>query len=335
VLTKERGRRFLDALDEAGVETTTVRLMRNIEPGVIRRLLREMRSFNPDVVHTHFPQADLHALPAARMLHVATVSSMHSTPSFYCTQPANAGARLIGALAMRHIAISEHVAAFLVRERLASADRIRTIYYGIDATGFAIDEPTRSRARAIFGVQDGQLVVGVASRLIPGKGHETLLDALADAAHECPNLRLLIAGDGPQRGTLESRVDREFSPGVVSFVGFLDYMRDFLAACDVFVIPTAEELGEGFGLAALEAMAAGRAVIATAAGSLPEVVVDGRTGIVVPPSSITALKSAILQLARNTALRERFGAAGAQRARAVFTVEPMVSKTMAVYEELA
>ena len=222
---------------------------------------------------------------------------MHNTPSFYGRQPVNAGARLIGALAMRHIAISEHVAEFLVRERLAPANRVRTIYYGIDATGFAIDEPTRSRARGVFRIQDGQLAVGIASRLIPWKGHETLLDALASAAHECPELRLVIAGEGPERDALESRVGREFASGMVSFVGFLDDVRNFLAACDVFVIPTRAEFGEGFGLAALEAMAAGRPVVATAAGSLPEVVVDGYTGIVVPPSSSAALRSAILQLA--------------------------------------
>ena len=116
------------------------------------------------------------------------------------------------------------------------------------------------------------------------------------------------------------------------FTGYVADMRAFMNACDVLAFPTEPSLGEGFGLAALEAMAAGRSVVATRVGSLPEVVDAGRTGLLVGPGAVEELEGALVELAENAPLRSEMGARAQQRARSVFSVEAMIERTVAVYD---
>jgi glycosyltransferase involved in cell wall biosynthesis len=106
-----------------------------------------------------------------------------------------------------------------------------------------------------------------------------------------------------------------------------------MGACDVFAFPTQPELGEGFGLAALEAMAASRPVIATRVGSLPEVVRDNVTGLLVEPGSVEDLAAALVHLAKNAGLRKRMGERARTRAQEDFSLELMIERTLAVYDD--
>jgi glycosyltransferase involved in cell wall biosynthesis len=180
------------------------------------------------------------------------------------------------------------------------------------------------------------LAVGVASRLVPGKGHDLLLTAFAKAHEDAPALRLLIAGEGPLQDEIERASQRlRLRPGTVSVLGFVRDIQGFMASCDIVVFPTLPALGEGFGLAALEAMAAERPVIATRVASLPEVIVDGETGILLPPSDPRPLTVALTRLATSAHLRSQMGAAGRRRASKVFTLDRMVAATMSVYRDIA
>jgi glycosyltransferase involved in cell wall biosynthesis len=119
--------------------------------------------------------------------------------------------------------------------------------------------------------------------------------------------------------------------GAVRFTGYLPDMRAFMNACDVLAFPTEPRLGEGFGLAALEAMASGRPVVATRVGALPEVVDDRATGLVVSPGAVGELSGALIALARDERLRTELGTRAQRRASRVFSVEAMVERTLAVY----
>jgi glycosyltransferase involved in cell wall biosynthesis len=312
------------------VPTTVVRAGPDFNPLLIGALVREIRSFRPDLLHTHLIHADLHGQLAAGLARVGRVSSVHSTPAFYRREPYRAMARAAGRFSGATIAISEHVRRFVEDLRLARARRIEVVPYGIDASEWPLSQPERDRARAALGLASDDVAVGIAARMIRGKGHAFLLDAHRAAAQRNPRLRLVMAGDGPLRQGLERDATRSAN-GSVRFLGYLSDVRAFMNACDVLAFPTEPALGEGFGLAALEAMASGRPVVATAVGSLPELVKARETGILVTPGAVDELSAALLELAGDGRLRAEMGGRAQIRARTVFSVEAMVDRTLAVY----
>jgi glycosyltransferase involved in cell wall biosynthesis len=334
VLRTGRGDLFVDDLRERGVDVVVHDAGPDVNPVLVPALISDLRSFRPDIVHTHLVHADLHGQTAAWMARVPAVSSVHAAPDFYRREPYRSVGRVVGRVARRRIAISEHVTRFVREQGLAPAERIRTIHYGMDASEFERTTAQREAARTALGLEPDTVAIGVASRLIPGKGHDVLIDAFAEAAADDPRLRLLVVGEGPERAAAEARAARQLPAGTFEFLGFVHEIADFMGACDAIAFPTQPEFGEGFGLAALEAMAAGRPVISSDTGPLPEIVVDGITGFVVPARSRAEFARAIARVGAEADLRRRLGEAAARRARETFSLDAMVEKTIGVYSEL-
>jgi glycosyltransferase involved in cell wall biosynthesis len=322
--------RFTEPLRDRGVPTSIVPAGPDLNPVLVLALLRQIRVFRPDLVHTHLVHADLHGQIATALAGVGRVSSVHGTPSFYRREPYRTAARLAGRFTRVTIAISHHVRSFIQEVRLTRAPRIEVVPYGIDASRWQLSAAEHARARAALDLEPGDIAVGIAARLIPGKGHASLLAAHVLAARRSPRLRLLVAGEGPLRAQLESEAAR-LGNGTVQFLGYRSNMEAFMSACDILAFPTEPALGEGFGLAALEAMASGRPVVATRVGSLPEVVSARETGLLVAPGAVDELAGALLELAEDERLRGELGTRAAQRARTAFSVEAMVERTLAVY----
>jgi glycosyltransferase involved in cell wall biosynthesis len=325
---------FVEDLRRVGVDVVVHKAGPDVNPVLLPALISEIRSFRPDIVHTHLVHADVHGQAAALIARVPAISSVHAAPDFYRREPYRSAGRAVGRVAKRRIAISEHVARFVRDEGLAPPDRIRTIYYGIDPSGFHRTDAERDRARAALGLPADTVAIGVASRLIPGKGHDVLIDAFATAAAENPRLRLLVVGEGPERAAAEAQAARRCPAGTYQFLGFVHEIAEFMSACDAIAFPTQPEFGEGFGLAALEAMAAGRPVISSDTGPLPEIIVDEVTGFVIPARSRDGFSRAIARVGADADLRLRLGGAAAQRARDSFSLDAMVEKTIGVYSEL-
>lgn len=327
-------RRFTGMLEDAGLDTVVVRAGLDFNPLLIPKLAQEIKAFRPDVVHTHLMHADVYGQLAARLARVSGVSSMHSTHSFYRRQPWLTAARVAGHMVRRQIAISEHVARFINDLGLSPGGRVRLIHYGLDATAWRSTPQDRSIERAGLGLSSSDIAMGLASRLVPFKGHDFVLDGFADALQDVPELRLLVAGDGPLRAELEDAARRRFPDGTVRFLGYVERVHQFMGACDVFVVPTHPCLSEGFGLAALEAMASGLPVIATTVGSLPEVIDDGETGVLVDPRNVKQLSSTFKMLARDGKTRSRMGQLGRHRAQKAFGLEAMIEAVMSTYSEV-
>ncbi|MEA2900126.1 MAG: hypothetical protein QOH36_13 [Actinomycetota bacterium] len=333
VLATADAHRFVEPLIASGVPVTTIPAGPDVNPVAVARLVQRIRAERPDVVHTHLIHGDTHGQAAARLCSVVGVSSFHGSHPFYERPPYGAVSRLAWRSPRVTIAISEHLRRYLVERKLAPADRVRVIHYGMDVAGWRFSDDDRARERARLELGPGDVAVAVSSRLVPEKGHADLIDAMAIATRADDRLRLLVAGDGPLRESLERRAATVLPPGSYRFLGFVDDIRAFMNAADVFAFPTTPDFGEGFGLAALEASAVGLPIVATAVGPIPEVVADGESGRLVPPRAPAALAEAILELAGDAGLRHRLGEGAARRARDTFGLDRMVERTIAAYQE--
>jgi len=225
------------------------------------------------------------------------------------------------------IAISAGVRDALLRVGVRR-ERIRVVPSGIDAAAFAAPPGARARLRREWAIGDDDVLIVVPGALERRKGHAVLLAAAAGLGAVLPRLRYVFCGDGREDDAL--RRAAAGLDGVVRFAGFRRDMAACFAAADVVAMPS---LQEGLGVAALEAMAAGRPVVGSRVGGLAEAVAHGETGLLVPPADAVALASALAQLARDADLRARLGAAGRARVLARYTSARMADGTLACYEE--
>jgi glycosyltransferase involved in cell wall biosynthesis len=225
------------------------------------------------------------------------------------------------------VAISEGVRGMLLAGGIAP-ERIHVIPSGVDIEQFAVSAVSRDAMRARHGVEGAFVVVMVAA-LEERKGHAVLFEAIA-ALPEL-EVRVLCAGAGSQAAALATRRDALGLHDRVTFLGQVQDIPSLLAAADVVVMPS---LSEGLGVAALEAMAAGRPLIVSRVGGLPEVVGDETGGLVVEPGNPTDLATALRHMARNPDMACAFGRAGRARAEARFSMAAMAGATHALYRRL-
>jgi glycosyltransferase involved in cell wall biosynthesis len=236
------------------------------------------------------------------------------------------GSRLLYALRIDRIAaISTAVRDALVQSGV-DARKIDVVPSGIDPAP-ARDPRRRAELRARLGCA-GEEVVGInVSALADGKGQKDLLEAASIASRRAPRLRLWIAGEGPLEDALRAKQGALGLEQVVQFLGFRADIMSLLHAADFFCLPT---LHEGLGSSILEAMSAGLPVVATRVGGIPEIVEDGRTGILVSPSDPGSLADAMVEMATSPDLREAMGARGVARAGA-FSADRTAEATYEVY----
>ena len=202
--------------------------------------------------------------------------------------------------------------------------RPRVVYAGVESSddqgrGTTVPRPERPK------------IIGTAGRLVPIKGIAYLIRAFASLRSEVPDLRLEIAGSGPERDDIEHEICSHDLSDCITLLDWQTDLSSLFARWDIFVQPSLEE---SFGIAALEAMAAGLPVVATAVGGVPELVQDGRTGWLVPPADPGALATRLSELLLDPERMRAMGAAGRIRARETFSAERMVNSISEIYDQL-
>jgi glycosyltransferase involved in cell wall biosynthesis len=211
-------------------------------------------------------------------------------------------------------------------QRHAHARSSARIYNGIDPDMYRL-------ATASPPDRTPELLVGFAGRLVAGKGADHLIRAIDEVDGRIP-VKLVIAGNGPERDDL-IRMARELRvESSVEFVGVVDDMPGFWQQCDVAVIPS-DTWVESFSMVTLEAMSCGKAIVATRAGAIPELILDGENGTLVPPGDVAALTEALIRYAENPDLRHAHGAAARARAVERFHIEDCARAYIALFDELA
>jgi glycosyltransferase involved in cell wall biosynthesis len=236
--------------------------------------------------------------------------------------------RALGALADRVIVISRAVARRFPR---ALARKLRVVPNGVDLTRFA-PRPVSQALRATLGVPPGTPVVVSVGRFVAFKGYTHLLDAAAVLEAARPGVHWVLAGEGELRAELEAQARRLGLAGRVHFTGWREEVPELLAAGDLFVLPS---LAEHFGRVLIEAMAMARAVVATDAGGVPEIVVHGETGLLVPPADPRALAAAVGELLADPVRATRLGAAGRRHAETTFSAAGHAAAVERVYREVS
>jgi glycosyltransferase involved in cell wall biosynthesis len=293
------------------------------------------------IVHSHLLKADmftaLWATAAGRRS--GLVSGKHNDEQVLKRPLVGAVHGVLGRLPVCTVVLSDHVGRFVAEYGHVPLGRQRRIYYGLDPAPFEAAHRDRVRHRAArraelgFGADD--VVFLCVARFAPQKAHDVLLRAL-DTARRAPGprLRLLLVGDDPfGDGRVRAEaLARELDLGdAVVFAGIRRDVPELLAAGDCFVMAS---LWEGLGLVFLEAMATHLPVLATQVSAVPEVVIEGQTGLLVPPSDPAALAAAMVRLAADGPLRERLGAAGQRRVVSHFGLDRMVDETVQLYRSL-
>ncbi len=298
------------------------------------RLALLMRRGRYDLVHTHLLRADVYGALAARAAGVrAVVATKHNIEARLDAPHARALHWLATRPTRRTIAISNAVARW-GRERLAiPPHRIQVIRYGLQAAPFqGLD---RRSARADLGLPPDAPVVLCPARLDPQKRHDRLLRAFAAVRRDLPNALLVCAGDtqlgGPAYRARLQRLTQDLRlQDAVQWLGLRADVPALLAAADVVVLASD---WEGLGLALMEAAMAGRPVVATAVGGVPEIVRHPHTGLLVPPANEPQLALALTRLLRDHRLRAAMACAARQHALAEFDLPRMHRATLTLYEQ--
>lgn len=355
---------YLDTENYAGTEAHVLTLLRSLDParyapallcrpdtvlherartagipcypaGNATTLVRLLRRERFALIHAHDGNSKLRAVLAARLARTGTqvVATQHFVQPAYTQRGGWKGRvarlvhRAVNGLVTAHIAVSRAVLeAALVRSEVR-AEQVTVIPHGILIPDVPAHENIQAK-RAGLGIPADAAIIATVARLSPEKGVEYLLRALSAVPDRPLGLHLLIIGDGDLRGQLETEAKALGLQKRVHFLGFRPDVLDWVAATDVFVLPS---VAEPFGIALVEAMALGKPTVAVDVGGPLEIVEDGVTGLLVAPADPHSLALAMQRLLDQPKLAQAMGQAGRQRAAEHFSAAAMARRTEEVY----
>ena len=314
---------------EAGIRCRPLTIRNSLDAAAGLRLRAILTRHHYDVVHFHTARAHAIAPYASRRAGALVVTRRMDYPPNRWFAPWLYNRAVDGV-----VAISEAVAQALLRSGV-KRERIEVIASGVDCCRFAPPSAAaRQRARENLGLMPDEIAIGAIGALVPRKGHRVLIDAMALGASEearrtaSGRLRCFIAGTGPLHNELAHHIVQNGLWDRVTLLGPIEEPITLLHAVDIFVMPS---LNEGLGVAALEAAASGLPVVASAVGGLPEIVDDGRTGLLVKPREPVLLAEALRRLAADGERRAAMGAESRKRAIQNWSMEVMSKRTLNLY----
>ncbi len=306
----------------------------NRQPGFDTHLIKEIRQIirleQVNVLHCHQYSPYVYGVLAAFMTQVKVIFTEHGR--FY-PDSSSWKRRLINPL-LAHItnqitSISKATKQALIDFEFLPADKIKIIYNGI--ANLSNQKYDQQAIKKELGISSDELVLGTISRLDPIKNHKMLFSAFKEINDKIPETRLLIIGDGPLRQELEQQCRELEIIEKVIFTGFKVKPQQFLKCMDIFLLPS---FSEGTSMTLLEAMSFSKPCIVTNVGGNPEIVIDGKTGLVTANDDKNALIKACLQLLKSRHLQYQYGKAGKERFLDKFIVQKMVDQFQFLYQDL-
>lgn len=323
-----------DLLRRMGVETHNLDAPVEWDPRAIIRARDVIRESAADLVHTHLLRADLFAGAAARWAGVpAIVSTVYAIGAYRRAIRRRSDGLLDSACSLlptHLLAVSDAVREDCVVRLGFPGERVRVIHTGIDPPREIDAAASDAIRRDCLDAPNGRLVL-TAARLSYEKGIDVLIDAAARVRQRHPAARFAIIGDGPDRASLHRRIESAGLERFVRLAGFQADVWPWLKAADVFCLPS---LSEGMPNVVLEAMAAGRTIVATRVGGVPEAIEHERNGLLVPPGDPVALAAALDRALIGGPVIESLGVGARQTVDQRFLARDVVARYAEWYESL-
>lgn len=289
------------------------------------RLARIVKDERVDIVHAHSRVSQVASLLASKLGGVPFVSTCHG----YFKKRLRG---IVDTWGMKVIAISDAVKSHLIEDLGVDEERIELVYSGVDALRFSRDygADKLTELKSSLGLKNAP-VIGTIGRLSPVKGQKYLVGAMKEILSVRPDTQVIILGDGDERESLAKLAKTLGVSGSLHLFSSCADTTDFLSVMDVFVFPSVKE---GLGIALLEAMAAGKACVASRVGGISDIIKDGYSGLLVGVADQKAISSAVLELLADAELRRLMGVRARELVRERFTLDMMADKVAGVYRAL-
>ncbi len=319
------GRWVEERAQQLGLPTVPIRVMKQHDWQDYGRLRTFLRERKIDVLHVHWSSDVVVPGFAALREHVPVrIMSRHMPYPFKNRLGTMLYSRI---LYTRLVTVSNSVRATMIRSGVAP-QKVETIYHGTNVEAFEQTTMTPKEARRGLGIPENSVAVGIVGRIAPEKGHKFLLEAVQQIGDRYP-LCVVVIGNGPDEAAMRQLAGDLGLGEKVRFTGFRDDVNNAMSALDIVVVPST--WNEPCSAVVQQGMALGKPVVGTRAGGTPEMVLDGQTGLLVPPSDAPALAEALASLARDAFLRKQMGVAGRERVEAQFSLRVMTDKIEALY----
>lgn len=297
------------------------------DAGPLVRLVQQFRADGTKVVHTHHLGQLLYGGLAGRWTGCRVIHTEHE---YYTLRRPRAQQllRVLSRLADRVTAVAEPVRSFLEGTVGLPASKLITIQNGVEVHRYEAAIP---HDRGEWDFKNSDVIIGCVARLSPEKGHTVLLRAFRKVISRHPLARLVLIGDGEERERLQLLAADLRIGQFVRFLGLRADVPEVLASCDIFTLPSIQE---GFPMVILEALAAGKAVVASEVGAIPDVIRPGATGVLVPPGDANALADALCLLIEDEGARQRLGQNGRELVRETYDFERSVGQYDDLYQRV-
>jgi len=330
ILTLEKPGPFAEILDKRGIPFTSLHKKPGARPGVFLDIARHIRKREIDIITTHNYGALFYGVFGARLGGCSRLLHVDHNPRLSSKRRYPIPHKRLSSLAYKVIAVSAEVRANLIGQEGIPPERIDMIANGVDDSLF--DKPfDRRNLSVLLGIPKGRIVIGTGARLVREKGLVHLLDAASIIKKKRDDFALVIVGDGPMMDELRKKAHDNGLNGRVVFTGARTDFHEIIRLFDIFVLSS---VSEGLPLSLLEAMAAARAIVASQVGGVPEVITDGRTGLLVPPMSPALLADAIGRFMDNPRYRAECGERARLRFEEKHSARAMAASYACLYEQM-
>ena len=314
--------------ENRGVRTYVIPTQGMFDWRWVLRVKRLLKDEHVDLIHAHEFDANVQGTFVAALSGVPLVATVHGKNYFWEKLRRRLAYQWVSRNATM-VAVSENLKQFIVEKVGVDSGHVKVVYNGVDLLPHCGPDDI-DQCRKELDLPTSDQIVGVVGNLYPVKGHQYLIAAIPAVLAKCPNTTFIFAGRGQLEGELKEQAHQLGVAQKVRFLGLRQDIPRILAVLHAFVLPS---LSEGLSMAILEAMVAGKPVIATDVGGNPELVEDSETGYLVPSQNSQALADRLISLLMNRDRALQFGKVGQLRAQGQFSLRTMVREYQGIYDQ--